>query len=61
MTTNENRTKTLITVANATQLAASIVSEIVGNEISDTVEGNPISDLTVSNLINNKIADKFNI
>lgn len=34
---------TVTTLANAGELVRNIVQEVVGNEVADTIEGNPIT------------------
>jgi hypothetical protein len=40
---NEKSVTSLVTLANAAELAAAIAQEVVGGDISDTIEGNTLT------------------
>lgn len=40
---NENIKNSLVTVANATDLGAKIILSVVGNDVSDTLNGSRVS------------------
>lgn len=54
---------TLTTLANASELVASVVQEVVGNDLADTINGTPLTRTVIYNLAQSKIqsvlADKM--
>lgn len=46
---------TLVTLANASQLTAAIVQGVVGNELADSLGGQPLTQETIYQLTQTKI------
>lgn len=40
---NRESEKTLVTLANATELVRCVVQGVVGNDVADTIEGSPLT------------------
>ena len=47
----EKTTKSAIALANAIEIASAVITNIVGNDISSSVNGNTITSQTVKSLI----------
>lgn len=59
MDTNEKVHTSLSTLANAGELAVNVIQKCLGNDVADTVEGQPILRSTILNLVFARIqADK---
>lgn len=46
--------RTLVTLANASELVAHVVKGVVGNEIADTFDGSPLTRSTLNTLSQTK-------
>jgi hypothetical protein len=51
--------KTVITLANAITLASAILSEVAGNEVSDTLEGEVVKKAAMHDLVASHMAANF--
>ncbi len=51
--------QTVLTIANATALASSIVHEIAGNEVANTLSGAPSNKAAMDDLIGSRIHSQF--
>ncbi len=54
-----NSKKTIIAIANATELATAIVHKVMGNEIANTLSGSTLSKSALGNLMALRIQSKF--
>lgn len=52
---------TINTLCNAIMLSSAIVQEIAGNEVANTLNGNPITDAVLNDLIASQINKNFSI
>jgi hypothetical protein len=50
---------TVLTIANATALASSIVHEIAGNEVANTLNGKPVNKSALADLIGSRVHANF--
>lgn len=57
-TIQEVRT-TSITLANASQLVASVINGIAGNDISNSVNGSKVTNELITFLVSNRIIDNL--
>jgi hypothetical protein len=47
---NQDSERTLVTLANANELVASVAQGVLGNEVADTLNGSPLSRSIIYNL-----------
>lgn len=52
--------QTIAALANANELVRFVAMDVVGNEISDTIDGSPLSRETIYGLTQSKIMTEFN-
>lgn len=52
--------ETVVTLANAAELAATVVCGVVGNELADTIAGSPVTRQTVYDLALAKFQNRLN-
>lgn len=51
---------TIVVLANAADLVCNIASEVVGNEVADTIQGNELSREALNALVMSKLQTKLN-
>lgn len=56
---NEKQHESALVLANAGELAASVIKKIAGNDISTAVNGSPVTREMVQNLLFRKIAQRL--
>ncbi len=51
--------QTIVTLANAIELAGNIINNLMGNEVANTLEGNPINKSTLNEIISMRVQANF--
>ncbi len=51
--------QTIVTLANSIELASNIIYSIMGEEVANTLEGNPINKNTLNEIISMRVQANF--
>lgn len=57
----ENAKKSIVTLANASELVAQIVTSVAGNDISNSLKGNRITLNMIRNIAQARFQNKLNL
>ena len=61
MTTETTAGESLVTLANASELAVSIILNVVGNDISDSINGAQLSSIALNTIVQARFNKSLNL
>jgi len=61
MTTESTAKPSLVTLANASELAVSIILNVVGGDVSDSINGAQVSSAALTNIVQARFNKSLNL